>query len=128
MPPASRRGGPRRGRPKDVGDVLPSTEYVKALGADDQNRLRVRIWTRSGAVTRFTVQYELVVAGEFVSAVRFDTAHGFAHRDRMDLRGHQVAKEAFADALPLKTVLTMAMGDLMQNWERYRAAFLEDKP
>jgi hypothetical protein len=46
----------------------------------------------------------------------------------MNRRGDQVAKEAFGDGLPLKMALAMAMGDLMQNWERYRAAFLEETP
>lgn len=110
--------------PRQPADV----EYEDALDEAAQEWRRVRIWIEAGRVVRFTVQYETTVAGKRLPVVRYDTAHGFAHRDRLDRRGRGIAKDALAHGLPLSDALAIAESDLRQNWQRYRHEFFQGKP
>ena len=68
------------------------------------------------------VQLEIKVEGEWREAVRYDCAHGYAHRDSYDLQGaHRKAdlNLRFEDALNL------ADEDIDDNWEVYKNGFLE---
>jgi hypothetical protein len=53
--------------------------------------------------------------------IRYDTAHGYAHIDRYNLKG-QTKKERLA--LTFSEALTRAERDLKQNWSVYRERFL----
>ena len=69
---------------------------------DLESGVRMRCWHRTerGQVTAFTVQMELLVGGHWEPVVRFDTAHGFAHRDlycavrNFGGRSHKTAQSA----------------------------------
>ncbi len=75
-------------------------------------------------VTGFLVQLEVWLRGEWRAAVRYDTAHGFAHRDLLHADGR-------VDKLPLpiqdfNEALTFAERDLDENWMAYRARFVQE--
>ncbi|MFB3885595.1 MAG: hypothetical protein ACE144_10235 [Thermodesulfobacteriota bacterium] len=97
-------------------------EYVVPLGSDGRRRTRhVRVGTR---IVEFVVQYELEVNKEWYPVVRYDSSHGFAHRDKLSPKG-EVTKEE----LPItdfNLALTFAEKDLRQNWQKYRAYFLKE--
>jgi len=40
-------------------------------------------------VLGFVVQYETRVAGQWLPVIRYDTRHGFAHRDLLDVKGNK---------------------------------------
>ena len=52
---------------------------------DDDNGLRVQFELERGQVFKFMVQLECKIAesDEFTAVIRYDTAHGFAHLDRL---------------------------------------------
>ena len=102
-------------------------DYEYALDDAAQNWLRVRIWKEAGQVVRFTVQHETTDVGKRLPVVRYDTSHGFAHRDRLDRRGRVIAKDALAPGLPLSNALVIAERDLKQNWRSYRHDFFQDE-
>jgi hypothetical protein len=103
-------------------DRPPYVDFDTALDDAAQEWLRMRIWTENGLDVRFTVQYETTLAGERVRVVRYDTAHGFAHRDRMSRSGKQV-KDALGDNLSLEDALEVAKQDIKQHWQRYLQEF-----
>ena len=105
-----------------------TVEYEDPLDDAAREWRRMRIWTEGGRVRRFTVQYETTIAGERFPVVRYDTAHGYAHRDILDRGGRVVAKDELAPGLSLGDALAIAERDLRQNWWRYRRAFFEDEP
>ena len=77
-------------------------------------------------IVRFIVQLEVrhPRRGTWHAAVRFDTAHGFAHRDRLHPNG-SVDKTA----LPVDDytqALNYAEADLQNQWQVYRDRFLEE--
>ena len=107
---------------------MPSLEYEIPLDDEAREWLRVRIDTEGGDVVAFTVQYETTIGDERAPVVRYDGAHGFAHRDRLDRRGDVVEKHRLPGDPTFKEALDIGVRDLRANWRRYRTAFLEDPP
>ena len=66
--------------------------YRRSLGDSDDDWLRVRFARERNIVTRFTVQYEAIIGAETFAVVRWDTAHGFVHRDTLDRDGRVIDK------------------------------------
>lgn len=97
-------------------------EYLAPLGTEGRRRVRhVRL---RGQVIEFLVQYEIRIAGEWNPVVRYDTAHGFAHKDVLHPAG-----KADKEALPFtdyNLALLYAENDLRKNWKKYREAFLQE--
>jgi hypothetical protein len=77
--------------------------------------------TKKGEVSKFVVQLEVRVQGQWREVVRFDCAHGYTHRDSYNLIGRHRKENlhlSFEDALDL------ADDDIDENWENYKDHFL----
>jgi hypothetical protein len=112
-----------------VSSPLPSREFRDELDEAGREWVRVRIWLERGQVVRFTVQYETTgpnLADDPLPVVRYDTAHGLPHRDRLDRRGREIGKDFLSSALELWEALNYAERDVRQNWPRYRQEFFGD--
>lgn len=74
-------------------------------------------------VVEFVVQYEIIIQDKWYPVVRYDTTHGFAHKDKLSRDG-KVRKEIlpFND---FNLALTFAEKDLRDNWQKYRKRFLK---
>jgi hypothetical protein len=97
--------------------------YLKDLTAVDQVRVRIVVSERGSEVEDFSVQYEAIVDGVLYPVVRFDCAHGYAHRDTLDAEGRNVDKLWFA-GWDLATALNHALDDIRDHYQDYRADFL----
>ena len=75
-------------------------------------------------MVHFLIQLEVKVQGVWKEVIRYDTAHGFAHIDRFNIRGRK-KKERLA--LSFNEALTTAERDMKQNWLTYHEQFLEGK-
>lgn len=99
------------------------TAYCYLLTLSD--RKRHEHTTIQGKVVRFVVQYETLVEGAWCPVVRYDTAHGFPHVDRMFPDGR-------VEKMPLLTTdvaeaLTVADEDIEEHWETYKADYLQGR-
>ena len=99
---------------------MPETSYTLPVSTD--TRIRHYHRTQSGKVVEFVVQLEVEVRGTWKPAVRYDTAHGYAHIDRYNLRG-RTKKEKLA--LSFGQALTRAEREIKENWSVYRERFLK---
>ena len=99
---------------------MAETSYTLPIGAD--TRIRHYHRTQTGRVVEFVVQLEVEVRGAWKPVIRYDTAHGYAHIDRYNLRG-RTEKEQLA--LSFGEVLARAERDIKQNWSVYRERFLK---
>ena len=95
-------------------------DYVVRLGEDARRRHYHE--TERGRVVRFVVQLEVKAKGGWHMVLRYDCSHGFAHRDRYNLKGEQI-KEALSGSY--EEVLTLADGDIKKAWREYKERFLE---
>jgi len=99
---------------------LPETSYTAPVGID----IRIRHYHRTQArrVMEFVVQLEIEIRNEWKPVIGYDSAHGFAHIDRYNLRG-RARKERLE--LSFSEALTRAERDIKQNWSIYRERFSE---
>jgi len=101
-----------------------SIEYVYVLSPEGTDRLRVRAQRIGREIVSFAVQYEACLQGTWRPVVRFDTAHGFAHRDLLHPDGR-------VDKNPLPwqnytVALTFATQELKAQWVHYRQRYEEE--
>jgi hypothetical protein len=94
--------------------------YVFMLS--DTDRKRHEHITEKDRVTGFVVQYETLIEGKWLPVVRYDTAHGYAHKDLLNPDGSK--EKIFLGAADLNEALTSADIDINENWERYKERYL----
>jgi hypothetical protein len=100
-----------------VGEIA----YEVELSANNYLRLRIET-ARPSEVVDFTAQYEAVIEGQTYPVVRYDCAHGFAHRDLLDHDGRNIEKWPLGP-MGYKEALQYAITDLKANWRQYRRDF-----
>jgi len=84
----------------------------------DSDRKRHEHIVEKGKVTGFVVQYEIFFEEKWVPVVRYDTAHGYAHKDLINPDGS--IKKIFMGLADFNEALTLADKDINENWERYK--------
>lgn len=96
--------------------------YVHAF--DETNALRVRFQLERGRVLFFVVQLECYFVDHgWLPVVRYDTAHGFAHRDT--IHPHRETEKASIPIVGYEDGLNFAENDLKVNWREYRRRYEE---
>ena len=95
-------------------------EYVIRIGPSDRYR-HFHIQERR-KIMFFRVQFETRISNRWYPVVRYDTSHGFAHRDMMSLSGSVTKTPLFK--LDYNDALTFAESDLKLNWAIYKKRFL----
>lgn len=63
--------------------------FLVPLSPQLQDRLRVRATKERGFIISFVVQYEALIAGQWYPIVRYDTSHGFSHKDTLHPSGRE---------------------------------------
>ncbi len=101
---------------------MPEVEYDRPLSEDVRKRHYHK--TERGQVVDFVVQLEVKVEQTWKPVIRYDCAHGFAHKDCYNLREER-KKERLE--LNYKEALILADSDTNDNWETYRRRFLEEE-
>lgn len=97
-------------------------EFVIYLDPDKRNnRYRhYHVW-KENKIIEFRVQFEALIDEKWYPIVRYDTAHGKAHRDLIHADGSET-KEWFS-VYTVAEVLTIGQRDIMENWLTYRKQF-----
>ena len=89
---------------------------------NDDNSLRVRFEIDRGQVRKFAIQLECRYDDSgFTPVIRYDTAHGFAHCDK--LHPYEPAVKSILDTKDYNEALNLAMNDLVENWGHYRRRY-----
>ncbi len=101
--------------------MMAETEYIIDLSPDGRNRYRHFHRTDGKKVTEFRVQYEAFIEGAWHAIVRYDSAHGFAHRDV--LHPDSVETKTPLRHLDFASALTYGERDLKKNWDKYRRKY-----
>ncbi|MBI4826720.1 MAG: hypothetical protein HY807_09940 [Nitrospirae bacterium] len=88
----------------------------------DTDRKRHEHITEHGKVTGFAVQYEIFIENQWMPVVRYDTAHGLAHKDLLNFDGSK--EKIFLGEADFNEALTLADIDINENWARYKERYL----
>lgn len=99
-------------------------EFLYPLSTSGNDRLRVKGFKEQGAVIGFTVQYEALIGGQWRPIVRYDTSHGFAHKDLLHPSGREEKQPLYFPDYNL--AFTFAIQDLKIAWTWYRRAYEEE--
>jgi hypothetical protein len=94
--------------------------YIFMLSDEDRKRHEHVI--DKGKILGFVVQYEILFENKWVPVVRYDTAHGYAHKDLINPDGTK--EKILMGIVDLNEALTLADRDINENWERYKDRYL----
>lgn len=93
--------------------------YIFMLSDEDRKRHEHLI--EKGRIVSFVVQYEVLLKDKWMPVVRYDTAHGYAHKDLINPDGSK--EKIFMGVAELNEALTLADKDINENWERYKERY-----
>jgi len=96
-------------------------EYLYYFSLDGTVRFRYYHFLKKGKITRFRIQFEALIEGKWYAIVRYDTAHGFPHRDLIHPDGAQDKLDF--PGWDRNEVLTYGERDIKANWQKYRTEF-----
>ena len=99
-------------------------QYIRRPRPDADYRHRVSFDLERGRILGFVVQLEYLVNEAWQPVVRYDTAHGFAHRDRYLPDGTVLAHEPMVVA-DYNEALTFAADDVRANADQWLRPFRE---
>jgi len=97
-------------------------EFVLPFSHMDRYRdyhLRIK-----GQIVDFAVQYETFIDGKWLPVVRYDTSHGFVHRDLLTMKQEKRKTPLFIT--DRNDALTFAENDIKDNWELYKERFVRE--
>ncbi len=97
-------------------------EFFQWLASTD--RLRIRFDTTRGQVARLVVQYEALIGNKWEPIVRYDTAHGYLHKDLYVRGKKEKVKKERVPITDFNQGLTRAIEDLKKDWQNYRKRFM----
>ena len=100
--------------------MVKKIEYLIRIGRFD--RYRHLHFKEKGKILHFRLQYETKHNDLWHAVVRYDTAHGFAHRDLYNING-DVAKTPLFNQ-NYNDALTFAESDLKLNWKYFKRKFM----
>ena len=89
----------------------------------DTDRLRIRFEMTKGKVTMLVVQYEGLICGKWEPIIRYDTAHGYLHKDLYVGGQKERIKKERVPIADFNRGLTEAIDDLRRHWQEYRTRF-----
>ena len=61
--------------------------FIYSLSEELEDRLRVSALRKKGKIVKFIAQYEALIDEKWRPIVRYDTSHGFAHKDLIHYQG-----------------------------------------
>ena len=88
----------------------------------EEDRLEITIEKEGGTGKGFVVNYVATISGKDHSVLRYDTRHGFPHKDVIRSDGSVARKERLPN-LDGHALVDLAIDDLKSNWQIYRRRF-----
>ena len=76
---------------------------------------------RKGEIIKFVVQYEAFIENQWRPIIRYDTTHGFAHKDIIHYNGKQEKQPLYFPDYNM--AFTYAIQELKISWRWYRMAY-----
>jgi len=100
--------------------VMHEKQYLIFLDIDARKR-HYHI-TDNGKIIKFVVQLEVKTKDFWKVVLRYDTFHGYAHKDCYDIEGKC---KKINLSIGFDDSMTIADEDIDENWEFYREKFLK---
>lgn len=95
--------------------------FLYPLAGDLQDRIRVAALKEKDKILKFVVQCEAFIRGNWQAIVRYDTSHGFAHKDVIHYNKTEDKQPLYFQSFNM--AFTFAIQDLKTSWSWYRMAY-----
>ncbi len=95
--------------------------FIVTLSEEKEDRIRVTAQKEKGKILKFVVQYEAIIKHKWCPIVRYDTSHGFAHKDIIYPDGKKEKQPLYFQTF--NAALTFAIQDIKILWKWYRIAY-----
>ena len=92
--------------------------YEYYLSINERDRIRVKAMREKRNIIGFVAQYEAKIADKWYPVIRYDTSHGFAHKDILHIDGRVEKQPLWFPNLNI--AFTYAIQDLKIFWTFYR--------
>ncbi len=96
-------------------------KFLYSLSEELEDRLRVSALKQKGKILKFVVQYEAFIENKWRAIIRYDTSHGFAHKDIIHYDGKQAKQPLYFPDWNI--AFTFAIQELKISWRWYRMAY-----
>ena len=103
------------------GQTIKEIKFLYSLSEELEDRLRVSALKRKCRILKFVVQYEAFIENKWRAIIRYDTSHGFAHKDIMHYDGEQEKQPLYFPDLNI--AFTFAIQELKISWRWYKMAY-----
>ncbi len=103
--------------------AMSQKEFLKYLDNNKNERLRVRLIITRGIIASLVYQYESLINNKWVAIVRYDTSHGFFHRDFLYPNGKQ--EKYSIEIENLRVAASYAEQDIKDRWEYYKNKYIK---
>ena len=104
-----------------MSQTINEIEFLYSLSEELEDRLRVSALKRKGEIIKFVVQYEAFIENQWKPIIRYDTSHGFAHKDIIHYNGEQEKQPLYFPDYNM--AFTYAIQELKISWKWYRMAY-----
>lgn len=101
--------------------MINEISFLYPLSPEFEDRLRVNAVKEKGHITSFIVQYEALIKGKWSPIIRYNTSHGFAHKDIIHYAGRQDKQPLYFPHLNI--AFTFAIQDIKTSWRWYRTGY-----
>ena len=101
--------------------MVKEISFLYPLSPELDDRLRVNASKEKGRIVGFVVQYEAFIKGRWYPIVRYDSSHGFAHKDIIHYNG--LTEKQPLNFANYNIAFTFAIQDLKLLWQWYRIGF-----
>ena len=101
---------------------MPEEVWTSWLSGTD--RMEVHLRTEKRSVLTFSVQFVAQIGDEWHPIVRYDTAHGRPHMDRLWPGGRKETTDL--RGLDKSRAFTYAITDIKARWQLYRSRYEKD--
>jgi len=91
------------------------------LSEEKEDRIRVTAQKEKGKILKFVVQYEAYIKNKWCPIVRYDTSHGFAHKDIIHPNDRKEKQPLYFQTF--NAAFTFAIQDIKISWKWYRIAY-----
>ncbi len=103
---------------------MPAKLTKYEIHPSEKDRICVSFKVDRGRVISFTVQYQTQVEREWRSILRFDTAHGHAHKD---IYGYSKKRKLRSVTIPgsdYGLILTESLKQITNKWSKMKENFM----
>ena len=101
---------------------MKTTEYIRFL--TEQDKARIYFKRNRGEISHFIIQYYALINERWVTIIRVDTCHGYAHKHIYHKGGREYCFKLHGE---LNEIFTQNVNMVLKHFEKLKQNYLQTK-